>query len=180
MRLHTLIAHAYLKLRKYRLARIYVERVYGPLHSYDDRVNKKKFPLDFTPDEYHNPAAYAELLYVAAKISLAHGNGVETWGELHEAGNLDPTNLKVLELYKETRADVEERRARKYARESEERRRKDEWVAGKSFLSSIAAPPPSIWVKADFNPPSQQPSKPPATAKQRATNSMVAITLRWL
>ena len=81
----------------YRLARIYVERIYGPLAGYDDRVHKVKFPLQI-PEDGALPSVYAEILVVAANISQAHGQYYEELVELDEALRLDPSNGKAFDL----------------------------------------------------------------------------------
>lgn len=72
-----------------------MERIYGPLHSTDDRGNDTKFPLEITGD---NREAYAQLLVVAAQISLSHGQASGAYGELQEASRLDPENKEVTPL----------------------------------------------------------------------------------
>ena len=46
VRLHALIAELYLQSGDLRLARVYVERIYGPRYSLDTRLNHQKFPLE--------------------------------------------------------------------------------------------------------------------------------------
>ena len=103
MLLHAQIAATFLELGKHRLARVYVERIYGPLATYDNRHNAQKLPLKITTGQVHvnNPAAYAKLLAVAASISLAHGHFSEAIEELSEATELDPLNLDIRRRLKE-------------------------------------------------------------------------------
>lgn len=56
IRLHTSIAACYLRAKMYRMARIYVERIYGPLHCCDHRFNKLKFPLSIESDNKSMPS----------------------------------------------------------------------------------------------------------------------------
>ncbi|KAG6994062.1 hypothetical protein G7Y79_00047g082880 [Physcia stellaris] len=92
IQLHSLIATCYLQLGNSRLARIYVERIYGPLYSLDDRANRQKFPL---ANLKGRPEAYAELLGVAAQISWSHGKWREAFCELHYAKELDSSNSEI-------------------------------------------------------------------------------------
>ena len=92
IQLHSLIATCYLRLGNSRLARIYVERIYGPLYSLDRRVNRHKFPL---ANLKGSPEAYAELLGVAAQISWSHGKWREAFCELHYAKELDSSNSEI-------------------------------------------------------------------------------------
>ena len=97
VRLHHLVAEAYLRLGYHRLARVYVERIYGPLASWDNRHNKEKFPLQI-PQDGPSPSVYAELLLVAAKISITHGHHGEAFAELEEAFKLDDSNEDINEF----------------------------------------------------------------------------------
>lgn len=101
VRLHHLLAEAYLRLGDYRLARVYVERIYGPLATYDDRANREQFPLRI-PQDGASPSVYAELLLVAAKISLIHGHHWKALMELSEASRLDDSNEEIKELLDQT------------------------------------------------------------------------------
>ena len=111
MKLHALIADAYLKLGKYRLARVWVERIYGPLHTWDRRHSRVKFPLQI-PDPQLNgaqPAVYANLLVVAARISIIHGHDHDAIVELCEALRLDPSNETVERMIEECQTRSEAR-----------------------------------------------------------------------
>ena len=107
VRLHTLIADFYLRTGDRRLARVYVERVYGPLYSFDTRFHTRKFPL--TLPEHSNAAMYVDLLLVAARISLACGNEGQAREELWEASNLDPANPVIGDLLEHCTARLSER-----------------------------------------------------------------------
>ena len=100
VQLHTLIANVYMRSGNYRLARVYVERVYGPLAYHSSR---EKFPLQIeNKAAAAAPWVYAELLLTAAKISIHHGGSVIQAGEeLTEALWLDPSNAEVSELREE-------------------------------------------------------------------------------
>ena len=97
VQLHAQIAAAFLQLGKHRLARIYVERVYGPLAGHDGRGHDVKFPLLITTGHVtvHNLEDYAKLLAVAARISLAHGQYLDAAQELSQASMLDPLDLEI-------------------------------------------------------------------------------------
>ena len=86
MQLHSYIADAYRQLKKYRLARIYVERIYRPLCTFDNRINQQNFPLQLPPEA--NRTLYAQLLIVAARISLVHGQVGKAKWELRQARRL--------------------------------------------------------------------------------------------
>ena len=98
VRLHSLIADAYLRCGKHRMARIYVERIYGPFYSMDDRASHQKFPLEIPSDSRVAPEAYAEVLHVAARISLVHGQEAEAIDELAEARDFDPSDTSISQL----------------------------------------------------------------------------------
>ena len=132
VRLHHLIAEAYLRLGKSRLARIYVERIYGPLAGWDDRVNKVKFPLEIPPDGA-TPRVYAELLLVAARISRAHGAHYEALAELDEALRLDPLNKEVLEFQETCHVEVHIREHRLRLARDRERKAAERKFNGSSF-----------------------------------------------
>ena len=83
----------HLQCGRRRLARIYVERMSRSLHNFDERGYPMKFRLRLTSK--HNPLVYAELLAVAAEISMANGNYLHALDELEEASNLDPQNLRI-------------------------------------------------------------------------------------
>ncbi|KAL8797319.1 MAG: hypothetical protein Q9195_000473 [Heterodermia aff. obscurata] len=111
VQLHARIAAAFLQLGEHRLARIYVARIYTPLASFDDRINRQKFPLKITTGDVQvdNPKVYARLLVVAAQISLVHGKWAEAKTELEEAKELDPDDLDIHRRWEE----VEERLLRR-------------------------------------------------------------------
>lgn len=66
----------------------------------DDRGWDTKFPLEINQG---NEEAYAELLMVAAQISLTHGQANQAYDELHEASCLDPENEEVKLLLEKCR-----------------------------------------------------------------------------
>ena len=105
VRLHSLIAEAYLQCGKYRMVRIYVERIYCALYSMDDRANHLKFPLEIPSNSQVAPETYAALLHVAARVSLVHGKDHEAIDELTEASNFDPSDTSITQLMEQ----VEER-----------------------------------------------------------------------
>ena len=98
MELHAEIGLCFLKIGKSRLARIYVERIYGPLGSSDNRGNPQKFPLRITTGDH---TAYARLLWVAAKISLEMGDLPAACEELDYASSFDPLNPKISQRLEE-------------------------------------------------------------------------------
>lgn len=124
--LHSSIAAGYLNSGNSRLARVYVERIYGPLHSYDHRFNKQKFPLELPAN--HNPEVYAEILAVASKISTLHGKHQEARQELSEAMNLDPANKDAQRLMEECQATCDER----YYRRARQNKARDD-IAERKF-----------------------------------------------
>lgn len=77
------------------MARVYVERVYGPLYSYDNRLNNEKFPLQI---ESNIIGVYADLLAVAAQLSWANGDVGGAIYELCEAERLTPENPDIRQL----------------------------------------------------------------------------------
>ena len=118
VRLQTRLAASYLKMRKLRMARIYTERVFAPLRSLNDKHFRQRTPLDVVGPR----ARYAELMAIAAQISLDQGQVEHAWEEIVEAITLDPTNLgnirlsvqiksrrNVLEERRKSRARVQER-----------------------------------------------------------------------
>ena len=118
VRLRTLIAECFLQSKQYPLARKYVERVYYPLHTYNNRFRRQKFPLRL-PDN-SNPMVYARLLLVAAQISLAYNNKREALRELGEAAKHDPANQDIQTLLEQCSVSLEERnRRRKVTREQQ-------------------------------------------------------------
>lgn len=114
--LHARLAAAYLRSGQQRLARIYVERICAPVYNYDDGFNKVKYPLRFDRDvpASDDPEVYAEVLLVAAQISLRHGKISEAREELDEASQLDLSNLEIDRLWKQTRKLYDSRRERRY------------------------------------------------------------------
>ncbi|KAG7008263.1 hypothetical protein G7Y79_00006g018830 [Physcia stellaris] len=117
VRIHARIAALHLRAGKFRLARIYVERIYAPLVSFvrgNVRPFRRKFPLEITSKNW---APYAELLFVAAQISVAHGNLDEASRELYEAHDLDPENLEVkeyMEVFVRLKKPIYERSKRRH------------------------------------------------------------------
>ena len=124
VQLHAQIAVALLQLGKCRLARIYVERVYGPFYGLDDRGHRAKLPLAITTGEVsvRNPEDYVKLLAVAAQISLAHGHDREAIEELSEASKLDPLNLEIREQLEDLETRVENRYQRRRSTQKLQRR----------------------------------------------------------
>ena len=110
VQLHTYIADVYFRSGRLRLARVWVERVYGPLFSEDDRGNTYRFPLQISPGR--TLAVYAELLVVAARISIAHGQDYDAIFELREACRLDPGNLQAYQMLDECQERCAMRRQR--------------------------------------------------------------------
>ena len=110
VQLHTLLANAYLRSGNYRLARIYVERVCGPLAC---PYSREKFPLQIeNKARAAAPFVYAQLLLTAAKISIHHGRYGQASQELAEAIYLDPCNAEVFRLREECHAHWQRRRER--------------------------------------------------------------------
>ena len=136
VRLHTLIAESYLRCGKYRMARIYVERIYGPLYSMDDRANHRKLPLDIPRDNQVASGTYAELLHVAARISLVHGQEGEAIAELSEACELDPWDRDIKELLEQVRARRDARIQRRYLQEEHQRKCAEEKHAAAVLVAS--------------------------------------------
>lgn len=135
MELHALIADAYLQLEKYRLARVWVESIYGPLHSWDRRHNREKFPLRLPEVNGAQPAVYADLLVVAARISIVHGHDRDAIEELHEASRLDPSNETVDRMMEECKTHLEarsERRRSKKAQQAASAQRKYQGICAKA------------------------------------------------
>ena len=112
VRLHTLIADYYLQSENLRLARVYVERVYGPLFSKNNH-RRQKFPLRLPA--HSNTVIYAELLLVAARISLACRNEGQAREELQEAAKLDPSNIDIWRLLEQRNTRHRERSRRRLA-----------------------------------------------------------------
>ena len=111
------MANAYLRSGHYRLARVYVERVYRPLAGADHHFNLQKFPLQLRKYlDAAEPWVYAELLLTAAKISIHHGRDGDADEELVEASYLDPSNTEVLQLREEI-CTREQRRYEHFAAE---------------------------------------------------------------
>ena len=114
-----MIAASFFQLKKYRLARIYVERIYGPLYSCDDRGNRQKFPLEITAGGH---AYYAELLALAAEISFANGDKPTAHEELTYASSLDPLNMDISRRLEEFTRIWDDRRNRRRAKQRQQRR----------------------------------------------------------
>ena len=119
VRAHIQIAECYLQLGSHRLARVYVERIYHPLNTWDSRNNRQKFPLELKPDS--NLLLYAELLEVAARISLACGNDGSACTELHAACRLDPDNVTIQRLLEQCTARLNERSTRRGEKQQQQR-----------------------------------------------------------
>lgn len=120
VRLHTLIADCFLQSKQHRLARKYVERVYSPLNSYNNRSRRRqKFPLRLPNNS--NPVVYAKLLLVAAKISLASNNKGEAFRELQEAAKHDPVNQDIQILLEQCSAHLEEKNRRRKVTRGQQR-----------------------------------------------------------
>ena len=128
VRLHTLIANVYLQSGHFRLARVYVERVYCPLAGTDHLFNLQKFPLQIgTKARAAEPWVYAELLLTAAKISIHYRRDFNAHGELTEASCLDSSNAEVLHLLEQCGA----RLLRRYERLAAEDERHERIVEQK-------------------------------------------------
>ena len=118
MELHGEIALCFLEIGESRLARIYVERIYGPLGTSDNRGNPQKFPLRITTGDH---TAYAWLLWVAAEISLEMGDYPGACEELSYASSLDPLNLKISQRLEECETLWAARYKRREAKQDQQR-----------------------------------------------------------
>ena len=114
VQLHTNIARTYLQLGQLRMARIYVNRICFPLSVEDDEGYQVKFFLNLPEDE--NREVYAELLFVAAQISIASGNEGHAQGELEEACRHDPDRDDIRRLMKQCKTRQKDRRQRRQER----------------------------------------------------------------
>lgn len=90
------------------MARIYVAKICVPLAVPDGKGWLLKFILDLPYDE--NTVAYAELLFVAAQISIATGNECHAEGELEEAHRRDPERKDISMLWEQCLDREEDRR----------------------------------------------------------------------
>ena len=118
-RLHAKIASTYLQLGQPRMARIYVERICLSLAVEDDKGYLVKFFLDVPEDEDNK--AYAELLFVAARISIAAGNEGNAQGELREARRHDPDREDIRRLLEQCETRQEDRRQLRESRRQKTR-----------------------------------------------------------
>lgn len=110
-----------------------MERIYGPLYTTDDRGFDARFPLEINGD---NGEAYADLLVVAAQISLSHGQASGAHDELHEASRLDPENKEVKPLLDSCEELLDKYRANK-SKEIEKRMREQELHKGLRSHASL-------------------------------------------
>ena len=101
------------------MARIYVTRIWLPLAAKDNRGHLLKFSLDLPDDE--NTKVYAELFFVAARISIAAGNECEAQEELDVACWHDPDRKDIARLLEQCQIRAKDRRERR-----EKRRQKTE------------------------------------------------------
>ena len=74
------------------MARIYAERVYGPMCSYSDRYWAQKTPL--LVEEPYQKHLYANVMVIAAQISYIHGQAKDAREELEEAVRLQAFRSK--------------------------------------------------------------------------------------
>ena len=137
VQLHMYISNAYFRSGKSRLARAWVERIYGPLNSSDDRDNRYKFPLQIDPIYGARPAVYAELLVLAARISMAHGQFPEATGELGEACTLDPGNRYAFKLLDECNERCSKLRQRFVSHQERQKFSAQRKLDGKSSCSPV-------------------------------------------
>ena len=91
LRLLLRISSSYLEMGKRRMARIYAERVYGPVCGFRDLVYDKTAPLQVEPESLGS-ALYSEVMYIAAKISYAEDNITCAEREIDEAKRLQPSD----------------------------------------------------------------------------------------
>ena len=132
--LHFIIAASFWRQKTYRLARIYVERIYGPLCSYDDRANRQKFPLEITAGKH---SYYAELLAIAAEISFANGDEPTAREEFTYASGLDPLNLGISQRLEECTRIWDDRLNRRRAKQHQQRRSNQRRLLGMSLLTDF-------------------------------------------
>ena len=126
VQLHAKIASTFLQLGQPRMARIYVARICLLRSVNDDDGYLVKFDLNLSDDD--NTAAYAELLFVAARISIGTGNEGEAQGELWEAHRHDPDREDITTLLKQCKTRKEDRRKLR-----EKRREKTQGEQQRSF-----------------------------------------------
>ena len=128
VQLHTNIASTYLELGQARMARIYVERICVPLTVKDDKGYRVKGELNLPQPEEENTVVYAELMFVAAQISLAAGNEENALLELYEAlcREGDREDLSKLVDHYRTRKRRPARIFRRFYEEQRQYRRKCE------------------------------------------------------
>lgn len=92
----------------------------------------QKFPLRLPAES--NATVYAELLVVAARISMVFGNDEAASYELSEAGDLHPGNQDVGRLEKECEVRREKRGGTRYQRrrktQQQKRRKYDNQLEG--------------------------------------------------
>ena len=81
-----------------------------------------------------NPAAYAELLVVAAQISWFHGKFSEALGELREAQNLDPIKSEIQSRVEQHEAYSEEIWASRRAALDAQRQKREAANQGRNML----------------------------------------------
>ena len=112
-----MIAHAFLKLGKLRLARIYVERIYSPLASYSRY--SERIPLNIEPGVHTH---YAKIFFVAAEISNANGDEPSAKAELTYASSLDPENLEISQRLEERMKFWTQRRKRRESKQAQQER----------------------------------------------------------
>ena len=136
VQLHTLIANVYLRSGNYRLARVYVERVYVPL-AYSFQL--EKFPLQIEKKaRAAAPFVYAQLLLTAAKISIHHGSYRQASEELAEAFYLDSNNAEVFHLREECCAHSQRRFERLFAEDERHERFVEKKFKGETFICITA------------------------------------------
>ena len=126
IQLHAKIASTYMQLGQLRMARIYVSRVCLPLSVKDDKGFLVKFFLNLPDDE--DTRVFAELLFVAAQISIATGNDGNAWGELSEAHRHDPDRKDITTLLKQCETRMRDRKRRQ-----ENRRQKTRGEQARSY-----------------------------------------------
>lgn len=88
--LHVRIADCWLVVRKFRMARMYVERVHRQNFYWMGR--RSKIPVE--PEDHTTPI-YARLMLVDARISFAQGDIRDARYQLDEAKRLDSSNAQI-------------------------------------------------------------------------------------
>ena len=96
------------------MARIYVTRIWLPLAVKDSKGFVIKLSLNLPDDE--NQVAYAELFFVAARISIAAGNEGVAQEELHAASWHDPHRKDIDRLLEQCQTREKDRRERREKR----------------------------------------------------------------